>query len=640
MSMTRRYFILFIFPVLVSCSSSQLPEKNPEYAVLSQLLSLKSDHSVVQNYDARLEINSEDHAIYHLRTVTTVMNTDARDAGRMVLPYGGFQEIRSVNGGLYSRDGRLIRKLENNDATDIAITGNYNLYDDTRLKIFELYHNEYPYTVVYDYEIELSGLLNLPDFLPQDRNQYVEQAQLKVTIPEDLKLNYHILNSNTEVTEILDDGDSVLVWEMNELKPIEKEPLGQSYLEKVPRILLAVESFKIAESRGKLDSWDSFGQWYYSLSKGRNKLPESVKQEVRSIYNNADNRQEGIRALYEYMQDKTRYVSIQLGIGGWQPFEAGYVEERRYGDCKALTNYMQAILEYAGVESYPVLVRNGIGEPEIITEFPSQQFNHVILWVPGKDTVWLESTSQSLPYNYIGYSNSNRYGLAVTPDSSFLIKTPTYDHQKNTLDNRTVIHLDSNGNAKIDIQSTYSGYYLDELLGGVAQKSDSERQRWIYKQFTLNSFQLRQTDFSDVDSRKKSPELHFEIYNPGYATRTGSRLFIPVNKLNRWDYEFPDLDKERKEKIDFGYRFREEDQSVIRVPNGFDIEAIPSSIELDTDFASYNLQINTGEGDWIEIVRVLEVSRKVLSADKYDELLSFFAEVRSNDQKNIVFKIP
>lgn len=52
------------------------------------------------------------------------------------------------------------------------------------------------------------------------------------------------------------------------------------------------------------------------------------------------------------MQQNTRYISIQLGIGGWQPFDAEYVAQKKYGDCKALTNYMFSLLKEAALDQF------------------------------------------------------------------------------------------------------------------------------------------------------------------------------------------------------------------------------------------------------------------------------------------------
>lgn len=635
--MYRKCLVLLFLSFLIGCRSQSLPENNTEFSA-SPFLIHKSDHSVVQDYTIKLQINSAENAIYQSQKVTTVLSPDAHDAGKIMLPYGGFQEILNVEGALYNKDGELIRRLNKNDVKDFSLSSGYTLYQDTRIKSYELYHNDYPYTVVFKYEIELNGLLNLPDFYPQSRNEYVESARLEVRSPQNLKLKHRALHISSKVDKRAEDQDSVFIWQMNDLEPLEKESYGRSFVEVTPRILLATEHFRMADTKGNLDSWNSFGRWYYRLSEGRNELPESTKKEIEAIFDKASDRKQGIKDLYEYMQNKTRYVSIQLGIGGWQPFEATYVEEKGYGDCKALTNYMQALLNYVGVEAYPVLIKNGTGIPDIVTDFPSSQFNHVILWIPEEDTIWLESTSQTIPFNYIGYSNSDRHGLAVTPDSSFLIKTPVYDYRSNRLNEEANLKLYNDGKAAINIRSSYSGYYLDKLFGNLADKSESGRIKWAYEHLPFDSFNIDKANFSDIDKRKLEPLLSFEISNVRLASKTGSRLFVPVNKLNRWEEKFPALDKVRKDNINLNYSFREENRTTLELPDGYMVEAMPKSIELKTDFSTYHLKIESNKNKEIEIFRVLEVTEKILPAEKYDELREFYLAVDGYDSKNIVLR--
>lgn len=622
--------------VLNSCTSTQdLPQRNEEFAS-SPLYFLKSEEAVVQDYDVSLSVHSLDKATYTVRKVVTVLNSDARNAGLLVLPYDEFHEITDFQGAIYDAQGNLVRSIDMGQGDDFSMSEGVTLYQDTRIRSYEMYHNIYPYTVVYEFEMKLDGLLNLPDFYPQKGNQYVEDARFTVRLPQDLRIKYRTQNSDVTVNKGIFAQDSVFIWRFENISPKDPKPFGKSMAEKLPKVLLALNDFEIAGTRGTLSSWDSFGQWYYELSEGRQELPEHTREEIKTIFANAPNRREGIKALYKYMQDKTRYVSIQLGIGGWQPFEASFVEEKGYGDCKALTNYMQAILAYAGVQSYPVLIKNGIAEPDIATDFPSNQFNHVVLWVPEADTIWLESTSQTIPFDYIGYSNANRHGLAVTPDSSFLVKTPAYGSETNKLQHKAELKLDPQGNVSMDIHSSYSGYYLDNVLGDIAKKSSLDREKWIHNHYSLNSFKVTSADFSGVDQKEKEPVLHVQIENPRYATRTESRIFVPVNKLNRWEGNLPDLQEERVEDINLGYSFWEQDQSRITIPPDFSVEALPDPIELNTDFGTFRVRINSTENNAIEIHRVLELRKHNFSADRYNDIKEFFARIIEYDKKNIV----
>lgn len=127
---------------------------------------------------------------------------------------------------------------------------------------------------------------------------------------------------------------------------------------------------------------------------------------MKQLTKNATTDKEKARLIYQYMQDKTRYISVQLGIGGFMPTKAEEVDRVGYGDCKALTNYTHALLNAVGVTSYHAIIYNDTQKVSFDPEFSSVQGNHMILYLPLTDEeIWLECTSQKYPFGYIGLGN-------------------------------------------------------------------------------------------------------------------------------------------------------------------------------------------------------------------------------------------
>ena len=217
------------------------------------------------------------------------------------------------------------------------------------------------------------------------------------------------------------------------LPVIPEEPFAVSQEYYDPLMLVGPTDFEMEGYKGNLSTWQEYGKFYYSLYKGRDVLPDDLKKQVHILTDNLKDPYKKIAVLYDYLQKNTHYVLIMFGIGGLQPYDAGYVAKNKYGDCKALSNFMVALLKEAGIRGYPVTIWGGEEVREFVPDFPSHQANHIICAVPVQnDTVWLECTSQSLPPGYLSAFTANRYGLLVNENGGTLVHTPAYLLKDNT----------------------------------------------------------------------------------------------------------------------------------------------------------------------------------------------------------------
>jgi hypothetical protein len=102
-----------------------------------------------------------------------------------------------------------------------------------------------------------------------------------------------------------------------------------------------------------------------------------------------------VRRLYNWVSRQIRYVSLEIGAGGYIPHAAQSILDNRYGDCKDHVVLLEALLRAVGIESTPALVNSGraMRLPQLTLLTP---YNHVITYVPSLD-LYLDSTARFAP---------------------------------------------------------------------------------------------------------------------------------------------------------------------------------------------------------------------------------------------------
>jgi transglutaminase-like putative cysteine protease len=603
-----------------------------EFDVAKMPAELAKDVDAVMRLDAlNFVVEGPNQATMSVQQAITILNAKGRDFGQTAVGYDKFLQLSYLRGWLYDAGGRKIRELKKSDTKDYSAITDYSLYEDNRVRFAELYHEVYPYTVVYEYEVVFRGVINWPSWSPYMSRMPVERSRFEISAPAAMPIRYH-LRDVTPAPQIQQIGARrVLRWEATSLPKWEREPYGPLAR---PVILTAPTAFEIADYAGDMSSWAAFGSWFYQLYQGRTTLPPPALTEIQSLFTNGVSPREKVRLLYEYLQAKTRYVSVQLGIGGWQPSPASYVYERGYGDCKALTNYMLTLLQAANVEAHPALIRHGDDAP-VIADFPSNQFNHVILFVPmAQDTLWLECTSQTSPLGHLGAGNEDRNVLVVTPNGGKLMRTPRSKAADNQQIRRAVVTLTETGDATAEVRTRYTGNQQDHVRWALAKSTPREREDWLREEIEVPSFRLVSADFSDVDGKRLAITLPIKLELPRFASRSGMRLFLRPNLMERWQNVPPEV-KARKQPVELDYTFLDTDTISYQLPANFIIEAAPPVVALETSFGSYKASIMLRDNT-LEYARRLEIRESRLPATQYEAYRQFIADVVKADRAQIV----
>jgi len=613
---------LLLLIIMISCGKSFAQELNTSTIADS----LKFGAVAVKRVDeTELDIESPGKATLHYKQLYTILNSGGDQYATVHAYYDKFHKLGNVTAILYDAGGKELKKIRKNDMEDWNTEGAGTLMSDTRIKFYHFSCRSYPYTVSYEEETELDGLFVLPQWLPQPSHALaVEDSRLVVKFPADYSLRFKAYHYPAEPSKVEKGSSQIYTWEIKNLKASQTEPFAPAWLHLEPCVKLAPGNFEIQGYKGSLYSWKDFGNFINALWKGRDKLPEDAKKKVHALVDGIKNEHEKINLLYDFLQKNSHYVNIQLGIGGWQPFDAAYVYNNRYGDCKALSNYMVALLSEAGIEGSVVLIKSGAMDPDIDSSFVSSQFNHVIvLAVAGNDSVWLECTSQTIAPGYLGSFTDDRDALLINKTGAAIVHTPVYGLAENRVSNLVYGDIDSTGTLVATVRSDYAGLEQDRLDGLINRMNKKELSDQILQTLGLSNGIITELSYEQTKSKIPSIEETFRLRSENYANMSGNRIFIESEPLIKKATRISDMQQPRLNEFELLNSVQETDSVILHIPPGYISEKPMTSRHFSSSFGSYEFHTEL-KNDSLLIYCHFQQIKGRYPASTFSKLVQFF----------------
>ena len=140
-------------------------------------------------------------------------------------------------------------------------------------------------------------------------------------------------------------------------------------------------------------AWDEVATWYQGLIKGQVDSSPQIRAAVHEVTRGIADERGRIRALYDYVVGKTRYVGLEFGIHGFQPYRTPQIFARKFGDCKDKASLLVVMLKEAGIPSTMVLARTRTGGDIDSRPASLAPFDHAIVYVPKYDW-YLDGTAE------------------------------------------------------------------------------------------------------------------------------------------------------------------------------------------------------------------------------------------------------
>lgn len=631
----KKYLLFFCLFALINEAFSQ---DNYDVELIPATLRSRANASI-RNEETIVDMRAADNVMYTVKKAITVFNKNGDENARLVIGYDKNIAIKSIKGEVYNDLGKLTNKFSQSDFRDESAVQDFSLFEDSRVKHFLPSVNSYPYTVVYTYEIRFKQNLIIPEWTPKTANDVsvIKSTYTFICKPND-ELTIKTQSINSKAEELKDDKQKKLIWTVNNLPGTKAEAFSPYQETYEPSVKIAPKQFNYFNYEGSYTNWQELGKWQYdNLLKDRQVLSPQTIEIVKNLIKNETNDKDKARKLYQYLQDKTRYISIQVGIGGFQPFKATEVDRLGYGDCKALVNYMQSLLAVANIESYYCVVQAGSKKISLDPTFASMnQGNHIILCMPLKgDTTWLECTSQKIPFGFLSDFTDDRYVLACTPTGGKLLHTPKLTTQNNLQIRKANIILDKEGNAKGTVLTTFEGSQYDaheEIIG----KPLTEQQKLLKDKYDVNNIFFSAVNYEQEKAimPKTIEKLNIEIRN--YCSINNDKFFILLNPFNVHP-TVPEV-KNRTMPVYINRGFTDIDSISYKLPENVIPIILPNQNKISNEFGYYESSGTISNGQ-LNYYRKLVINDGNYPAERYAEFAKFMADVNAADQLKLMLSL-
>ena len=463
----------------------------------------------------------------------------------------------------------------------------------------------------------------------------VRRSRLILDVPASLTPRLHEENWRYPRPVQTAGGRRVYTWAAADVPTIEPEPFAAS-----PNSVYV--GIRIAGTV----SWGDIARWYAGLSRDRYALTPELEAKLRELVAGARSREDSLRAIHRWVAQDFRYVSLSLGLGGYQPRTPASVLETKYGDCKDKATLFIALAQRIGARAYPVLLRSTGG---VERSLPSiSQFDHMIAAVARPDSgyIFVDLTSELTPWGELPPAEQGEFAVVVHPDGrGEEVTLPANPVTANRSEVRLSGELTADGVFTGRYTETQSGTQQYGLRGGFTRDFSADERRQIARAIANNVFQGAAGDslelFNGRDLRA-TPRVSVWISGGRAAQSAGNQMILTLPLQNYAnaslvsDLESRDVRRFPIDVADVIGPSENVSELRLRLPEGWKAR-LPDGVTAESEFGTYRAEYRQ-EGRDLVIVRRMAGRKGVEPPAKIAALVAWLRAVAKDDIKYVILE--
>jgi hypothetical protein len=446
-------------------------------------------------------------------------------------------------------------------------------------------------------------------------------------------------------------GAGLYQTEFNDLPAFEEEPWGPPEDQLRAWMLIYYEEPENPEPK---KFWQKYGKEMYANYKRDTKVDDKIRELAAEVTTGQTSDEAKLEALAKFCKTKIKNIRHPLSgissadLKGWKPAEKpSKTVESGMGTGGDINQLFVALANAAG---YDARVARMVGKDQYFFEpsFTNPYFlnrDSVAVSVKGQ---WrfFDLSDPFVESGMLSWPEEGVQALICDPKEPLFVPTPISDPERNLSKRIGHFELLEDGTLEGTVEVVLTGHIGARRKYSLTSRTDAERVDEVKEEVTnrYDTAELSDVEVLHVTDLEKPLTYKYKVSVPGYAQRTGKRIFLVPSFFSR-NYQARFRTSERQYPIVFPYGWADVDEVHIRLPEGYELDNADAPAPLKFgDVGGYSVALSTrGSGPEKTLVlrRQLLFGKNgglVYPVDAYAPIKQAFEYVSKSDNHAITLK--
>ena len=438
----------------------------------------------------------------------------------------------------------------------------------------------------------------------------IAHAEYVLITPKSRALHFNAPEIPGVVRTESEQGDKrVYRYVAKNLAPLDPEPLQPPFASIAGHV--HVSTYK---------SWDDMGKWYWGLVKDQFVADDEVRHRVAEITKGLTTDDQKVRAVYDYVVQRTRYVALEFGIHGFKPYRCSQILSRGFGDCKDKATLIVTMLKEAGIPATIVILRTGMrgdfeGSPASLAPF-----DHAIAYVPSMN-LYLDGTAEFTGSRELPSMDRGALGLRIHEGKPELVHLPEPPPEESVTARKVEETLAADGSGTIEWRGDVTGVHAGSWRGRYHSLSTQKKrvQEDLGNEFP--GLELSDVKANDLEKIEEAVSIRAKGKVGQLAKRDGDSMTVGVGPREHMVREYATL-SQRKRDIRIFALTTDDSDTTVKLPANAKITGQPRAAKGESPYGTYEVTVDV-KGTEVHAKTRVTLKKSRISAAEYPQFRAF-----------------